>query len=107
MYACNQRLRDKLWLYFHPCGTYRLIANAPARPPTFFSFAGAPCSCAIKVTVTVCDGPPSPRANFTVTSLPTGDMILFGGECFDGQDTKCFNELFRCVCRKSSVCLCR
>eukprot|EP00903_Cladosiphon_okamuranus_P016175 g14926.t1 len=47
------------------------------------------------ITVTVCDGPPSPRANFTVTSLPTGDMILFGGECFDGQDTKCFNELFR------------
>lgn len=52
---------------------------------------------AVQVTVTVCDGPPSPRANFTVTSLPTGDMILFGGECFDGQDTKCFNELFRCV----------
>ncbi|CAN0456779.1 unnamed protein product, partial [Hapterophycus canaliculatus] len=50
-----------------------------------------------QVTVTVCEGPPSPRANFTVTSLPNGDMILFGGECFDGQDTKCFNELFRFV----------
>ncbi|CAN0173591.1 unnamed protein product, partial [Laminaria digitata] len=47
------------------------------------------------VTVTVCEAPPSPRANFTVTSLPGGEMVLFGGECFDGQDTKCFNELFR------------
>ncbi len=59
---------------------------------------------AMKVTVSVCEGPPSPRANFTVTSLPTGDMILFGGECFDGQDTKCFNELFRCALR--AVCWC-
>lgn len=47
------------------------------------------------VTVTVCESPPSPRANFTVTSLPNGDMVLFGGEYFDGLDTKCFNELFR------------
>lgn len=55
--------------------------------------------------MTVCEGPPSPRANFTVTSLPSGDMILFGGECFDGQDTKCFNELFRWVpaCRTVSL----
>lgn len=43
----------------------------------------------------MCEAPPSPRANFTVTSLPTGDMVLFGGEYFDGQDAKCFNELFR------------
>lgn len=61
-----------------------------------FCFLVVLCSwVSFQVTVTVCDGPPSPRANFTVTSLPTGDMILFGGECFDGQDTKCFNELFR------------
>ncbi|CAM9416758.1 unnamed protein product, partial [Ectocarpus sp. 13 AM-2016] len=36
----------------------------PGSPPPLF----------VKVTVTVCDGPPSPRANFTVTSLPSGDM---------------------------------
>ncbi|CAM9309596.1 unnamed protein product [Ascophyllum nodosum] len=47
------------------------------------------------VTISMCEGPPSPRANFTVTSMPTGDIILFGGEYFDGQDTTCFNELFR------------
>lgn len=49
----------------------------------------------VQVTVTVCETPPSPRASFTVTSLPSGDMVLFGGEFFDGQDAKCFNELFR------------
>lgn len=66
-------------------------------PPAYRMLMLCPVLVLVQVTVTVCDGPPSPRANFTVTSLPTGDMILFGGECFDGQDTKCFNELFRCV----------
>ena len=45
----------------------------------------------------MCEAPPSPRANFTVTSLPSGEMVLFGGEYFDGQDTRCFNKLFRSV----------
>lgn len=51
----------------------------------------------------MCESPPSPRANFTVTSLPNGDMVLFGGEYFDGLDTKCFNELFRSVSSPSVV----
>ncbi|CAM9602975.1 unnamed protein product, partial [Choristocarpus tenellus] len=49
----------------------------------------------LKVTVTSCESPPCPRANFTVTSLPSGDIMLFGGEYFDGQDTTCYNELYR------------
>lgn len=47
------------------------------------------------MTVTVCEAPPSPRANFTVTALQSGEMILFGGEYFDGQDNTCYNDLFR------------
>ncbi|TMW64566.1 hypothetical protein Poli38472_011446 [Pythium oligandrum] len=38
---------------------------------------------------------PSPRANFSMTMLPTGDMMMFGGEYFDGDTNVCYNELYR------------
>ena len=48
------------------------------------------------ITVQVCDAPPSPRANFTLTTCPTtSDLILFGGEYFDGDVNVCYNELYR------------
>jgi N-acetylneuraminic acid mutarotase len=47
------------------------------------------------VSVTVCSAPPTPRANFTMTSLPSGDLVMFGGEYFDGEDTTCYNDLYR------------
>ncbi|CAN0090690.1 unnamed protein product, partial [Heterosigma akashiwo] len=47
-----------------------------------------------EITVTPCPQP-SPRANFTMTALPSGEMLLFGGEFFDGDRNTCYNELFR------------
>jgi hypothetical protein len=38
---------------------------------------------------------PSPRANFSMSMLPTGEMLMFGGEYFDGDTNVCYNELFR------------
>jgi N-acetylneuraminic acid mutarotase len=38
---------------------------------------------------------PSRRANFSMTALPNGELLLFGGECCDGERTEVFNELFR------------
>ena len=38
---------------------------------------------------------PSPRSNFSITSLPNGDMLLFGGEFCDGEGTVVYNDLFR------------
>lgn len=46
------------------------------------------------VTITLCP-PPSPRANFSLTALPSGELIMFGGEYYDGEDTSCYNDLFR------------
>ena len=46
------------------------------------------------VTVTRCEAP-SPRANFSLTALPSGELLLFGGEFFDGETNECFNDLFR------------
>jgi len=37
--------------------------------------------------------PPSPRSNFSLTSLPNGDLIMFGGEFCDGERTTVYNEL--------------
>jgi len=39
---------------------------------------------------------PTPRRNFTVTPHPLrdGELIMFGGESFNGKNTKCFNDLF-------------
>jgi Galactose oxidase, central domain len=53
------------------------------------------------VSVTVCSAPPTPRANFTMTSLPSGDLVMFGGEYFDGEDTTCYNDLYRWSVEKS------
>ena len=38
---------------------------------------------------------PSRRSNFSLTALPNGDMLLFGGEFCDGQSTVVYNELFQ------------
>ncbi|GLD96829.1 hypothetical protein PINS_up005512 [Pythium insidiosum] len=48
-----------------------------------------------EVLVEAC-GQPSPRANFSMSMLPSsGEMIMFGGEYFDGDVNVCFNDLFR------------
>lgn len=38
---------------------------------------------------------PSPRGNFSMTMLPNGEIMVFGGEYFDGDVNVCYNELFR------------
>src|SRR5689334_13858736 len=38
---------------------------------------------------------PSPRSNATLTPHPTKDeLILFGGQYYDGRRLSCFNDLF-------------
>ena len=46
------------------------------------------------VTITTVDQP-SPRSNFTMTALPNGDMLMFGGEFCDGSGTVVYNDMFR------------
>lgn len=46
------------------------------------------------VSITPC-GQPSPRANFSMTALANGEMLLFGGEICDGEDTTVFNDVLR------------
>jgi hypothetical protein len=46
------------------------------------------------VAVEVVDQP-SARVNFSLSPLPSGELILFGGEFFDGATNVCFNELYR------------
>lgn len=49
-----------------------------------------------RTQVTVEPSPqPSPRANFTLSALPSGEMLLFGGEYFDGDLNECFNDVFK------------
>jgi len=38
---------------------------------------------------------PSPRVNFSVNSINGGELVLFGGEYYDGASNTCFNDLFR------------
>eukprot|EP01033_Poteriospumella_lacustris_P005367 gene5367-3826_t len=38
---------------------------------------------------------PSRRANFSMTPLPNGEMLMFGGEFFDGETTTVYNDLFK------------
>lgn len=38
---------------------------------------------------------PSPRTNFSLTTLPSGELLLFGGEYYDGEDTIVYNGVFR------------
>ena len=47
-----------------------------------------------KATVSVC-AQPTRRSNFSLTSLPTGDMLMFGGESCDGERTTVYNDLYR------------
>lgn len=46
------------------------------------------------VSVTICPQP-SPRSNFSLTLLPSGELLLFGGEFCDGQGTEIYNDVFR------------
>jgi uncharacterized membrane protein YgcG len=47
------------------------------------------------VTVTPLPDRPPARANFSLTPLPSGELVLFGGEFYDGRTNACYNELFR------------
>lgn len=38
---------------------------------------------------------PSRRANFTMTALPGGDMLMFGGEYFDGDRAEVYSDVYR------------
>lgn len=46
------------------------------------------------VTISVVEQP-SPRSNFSLTALPNGDLVMFGGEYCDGAGTTVYNDLFR------------
>ena len=48
------------------------------------------------VAVTPC-GPPSPRLNCSLTAVSSDEVVLFGGEFYDGNpvNTFVYNELFR------------
>ncbi|OQS05922.1 hypothetical protein THRCLA_01987, partial [Thraustotheca clavata] len=51
---------------------------------------------AAKVAITIVPTTqPSPRANFSLSSMPNNDLLMFGGEYFDGECNECFNELYR------------
>ena len=49
----------------------------------------------LKVTETVCDGPPRARAASTLMASPTdsNNLLLFGGEYFNGSLAQFFNDL--------------
>ena len=40
---------------------------------------------------------PSHRSNCSVSVLPSGEVLLFGGEFSDGAAVRVFNELYRCA----------
>jgi hypothetical protein len=51
---------------------------------------------ATRTAVTITISPqPSPRSNFSLTLLPSGELLMFGGEFCDGQQTEIFNEVYR------------
>ncbi|SPN96978.1 related to Kel2p and Kel1p [Cephalotrichum gorgonifer] len=49
----------------------------------------------LKVTEEVCDGPPKPRAHSTLLAAPNdpNNLLLFGGEYFNGALAQFFNDL--------------
>ena len=54
-------------------------------------------------TVEEMDGPPSPRANFTITIIPSSggsnstEFILYGGEFYNGAENVVYDEMFKCT----------
>ncbi|KAF6777472.1 hypothetical protein AHF37_03073 [Paragonimus kellicotti] len=52
-----------------------------------------------EVTISPCS-PPSPRSHFTLTASPESDeLVLFGGEYYDGKKTTMFSDLFIYQCK--------
>ncbi|KAL8444942.1 hypothetical protein Emag_005262 [Eimeria magna] len=47
-----------------------------------------------KTQVTLCNQP-SPRAHASLTLLPSGDLLLFGGESYDGKKVRVYGDLFK------------
>jgi hypothetical protein len=47
-----------------------------------------------QVVITSCTQP-SARSNFSASCLPNNDILIFGGECCDGEKTVVYNELYR------------
>mgnify|MGYP003386621092 CR=1 FL=1 len=47
----------------------------------------------IRVDSNAIPEPPSPRSNFSMSTLPNGDFIIFGGEFCDGERTTVFNDV--------------
>ena len=54
-------------------------------------------------TIEEMDGPPSPRANFTMTIIPSSggsnstEFILYGGEFYNGAENVVYDEMFKCT----------
>ena len=48
----------------------------------------------IAVTIESCSQP-SRRANFSLSAISSNELVLFGGEFFDGEMNECYNDLFR------------
>jgi hypothetical protein len=46
---------------------------------------------------------PSPRVNFSINAINGGELVLFGGEYFDGASNTCFNDLFRFDPKSKSI----
>ncbi|KAH0484665.1 MAG: uncharacterized protein KVP18_003806 [Porospora cf. gigantea A] len=55
----------------------------------------------LKPSQTVPCEPPAPRNAATAVLGPQGDIIVFGGEYYDGQNVRVFNELYRCNINKA------
>ncbi|CDI76318.1 kelch motif domain-containing protein, putative [Eimeria acervulina] len=47
-----------------------------------------------KTQATLCNQP-SPRAHASLTLLPSGDFLLFGGESYDGKKVRVYGDLFK------------
>ncbi|CEM28812.1 unnamed protein product [Vitrella brassicaformis CCMP3155] len=46
------------------------------------------------ITVTPCDQP-GPRTGASLTLIPSGELVLFGGEYYDGQRPRVYNDLYK------------
>lgn len=85
------RLRSPL-LAFHPLHWW-FCSDEEDIDTIMASLAAADAK---RSAVSVLDVPqPSPRVNFSLNVLPSGELILFGGEYYDGQTNQCYNELYR------------